>query len=161
MHTIESLKQTATLHIKRLSNLELTSDQTKRLATFASYLKWKRVLALAKKGITCVESIKAKYCALCSFYYNSYGDAEDLCQGCPSSSAGSGGVTLKVRALCSGGNRRPRTTRLRWTPTCVRKGCRKSGISKVLTTTKCLGRLPPTCISILRTVTAHRLESSS
>ena len=83
MHTIESLKQTATLHIKRLSNLELTSDQTKRLATFASYLKWKRVLALAKKGITCVESIKAKYCALCSFYYNSYGDAEDLCQGCP------------------------------------------------------------------------------
>ena len=83
MHTIESLKQTATLHIKRLGNLELTSDQTKRLATFASYLKWKRVLALAKKGITCVESTKAKYCALCFFYYNRPFDDQDYCQSCP------------------------------------------------------------------------------
>ena len=85
MHTIESLKETASRHIARLSHLNLMGgNKVPRLATFASYLKWRRVLKLFKQGIVDTDVIKADFCALCSFYYDPYGDTErQECEGCP------------------------------------------------------------------------------
>lgn len=86
MHQIERLKETASRHIARLTYLNLMGgNKAPRLATFASYLKWRRVLRLFKQSIVDTDVIKGDYCALCSFYYDPYGkgDNEGECEGCP------------------------------------------------------------------------------